>query len=421
MTPNAAISRSRPSAFSSPIAWRSLPSAAARSARSDFNVCSRAASSRASSSARRLTGPISSRSRRRRSSFSSISASSGSASPVLDLGQFRHRCPARSPACRGFRGRYRVSRRLAPSKRSSARCQFLARGRWRLPRPARASRSASASALFGALQNRSAHSCCAASRGLADLADHASAFLGENLRRVLQFGAVALGPLSRCADRSAGDLLAGAEVAAPDPAGPVGRERCQALVGELRLAHDCLLLGAHFGELSALAGDIVAHGGEFAFEFGGGRQSGQRAFGRILGGARLVAAGGEARVRLGQRREPRRLAVKVAFARARLGLGVARGIEGGLRRGQRTALAVDLGARRHQFAVDLGKPAALRQPAGGPGRRVRGGHEAVPAPEIAFARHQPLARLERQSELGAGLAPDQARSAPAAAPIAPAP
>ena len=36
------------------------------------------------------------------------------------------------------------------------------------------------------------------------------------------------------------------------------------------------------------------------------------------------------------------------------------------------------------------------------------GDEAVPAPQIAFARHQPLAGLERSCELGAGLAIDHA-------------
>ena len=83
-------------------------------------------------------------------------------------------------------------------------------------------------------------------------------------------------------------------------------ERREPPVGQFRLAHDRLLLGAHLGELGALAGDVVAHGGELGFEIGGGRQRGQRALGLGLGGARLVAAGGKARARFGERREPRR-------------------------------------------------------------------------------------------------------------------
>ena len=197
-------------------------------------------------------------------------------------------------------------------------------------------------------------------------------------------------------------------IAALDPAGLVGGKRRQALIGEFRLAHDRLLLGAHLGELGALARDVVAHGGELAFEFGGGRKRGQRALGLGLGGGRFVAAADEARARLGQRGEPRRLAVEVAFARARLGLGVARGIEGRLRGIERLALFVDLGAGRHQFAVDLGKAAALREAPGRAGRGVRGRDITIPAPEIAFARNQPLAGFERCGEPGAGFAVDHA-------------
>ena len=125
-------------------------------------------------------------------------------------------------------------------------------------------------------------------------------------------------------------------------------------------------------------------------------------------GGRLVAACGQPRARLGQRRQPRRLAVEVAFARARFRFGVAGRFERRARGLDRLALVVDIGARAHQFAVDLGKPAALRQPPRRPGRRMRRRDKAVPAPQIALARDQPLAGLERCRELAAGLAVDHA-------------
>ncbi len=133
-----------------------------------------------------------------------------------------------------------------------------------------------------------------------------------------------------------------------------------------------------------------------------------RALGLGLGGSCLVAAGGQPHARLGQRGLARRLAVEIALARARLGLGVARRIEGGLRGLQGAALVFDLCAGARQFAVDLGKAAALRQPPGGAGRCVRGRDKAVPAPQVAVARNQPLAGLERRSKPDTRLALDHA-------------
>ena len=92
-------------------------------------------------------------------------------------------------------------------------------------------------------------------------------------------------------------------------------------------------------------------------------------------------------------------ALRLAPARARLRLGCGGGGERGLRGLERWRFAVDLGARGLEFAVDRRKAAALGEPARRAGRRVRGGDKAVPAPEIAFARDQPLAGLEQRRKL----------------------
>ena len=66
----------------------------------------------------------------------------------------------------------------------------------------------------------------------------------------------------------------GGAVAPLDPAGLVGTKLIEPAVGQFRFAHDRLLLGAHLGDFGALAGDVVAHARELAFEVGGGRQFG---------------------------------------------------------------------------------------------------------------------------------------------------
>jgi hypothetical protein len=61
-------------------------------------------------------------------------------------------------------------------------------------------------------------------------------------------------------------------------------------------------------------------------------------------------------------------------------------------------LGLDLGPRRIELAVDIGEPAALGEAAGCTGRRVRACGEAVPAPEIALARDEPLTGLEQRHQ-----------------------
>ena len=80
--------------------------------------------------------------------------------------------------------------------------------------------------------------------------------------------------------------LAARAFLALDPAGLVGADLRQTAVGQFGLARDRLLLGAHFGEMGALAGDVVADAGEFGFQIGGGRERGQSLLGLRAGGGR---------------------------------------------------------------------------------------------------------------------------------------
>src|SRR6202012_2741067 len=50
------------------------------------------------------------------------------------------------------------------------------------------------------------------------------------------------------------------------------------------------------------------------------------------------------------------------------------------------------------FALEVAEPVLLREAARGRGRRLGGGGEAVPAPEVAFERNQPLPGLEFMRE-----------------------
>ncbi len=236
-------------------------------------------------------------------------------------------------------------------------------------------------------------------------ADQPRALLGKNLRCVFQLGAVALGFRNALLER--GDLVAGA-VAPLAPAGLVGRKLVEPTVGHFRFAHDRLLLGAHLGDFGAFAGDVVAHAREPAFEVGGRRQLGERALGLGLGGGGLVTARRQARARFGQRGQARRLAVEIALARPGFAFGLAGALEGRLRQDERLTFLVGLGTRARQFGIDLGEAAALRQPACGAGRRMGCRHEAVPTPQIAVARNEPLAGLERGAEPLAGFALDHA-------------
>ena len=200
-------------------------------------------------------------------------------------------------------------RRLAPSKRSSARASS-SRAWLAASKAARASRSASA-CLFSASCRRSAQPRRSASASCTSEI-RASRFSANMLRRVVELGASGLRFGDAALQR--GELVARAFLALLRGL-LVGGQRLEAAVGEFGFADDRLLLGAQLGQRRALGRDVFAHGGEFGFQIGGRRERGERAFGFRLGGGGFVAVGGQAHLRFGQRRLARGVAVALAFGR----------------------------------------------------------------------------------------------------------
>ena len=93
---------------------------------------------------------------------------------------------------------------------------------------------------------------------------------------------------------------------------------------------------------------------------------------------------------------------------ARLHFGFGGGGDRGLGEFERLSLRRNIGASRLELAFDGLKPAAFGESACRAGRRVRRGGKAVPAPIVAFARHQPLAGLQQCRKLRSGGAIDDA-------------
>ena len=58
--------------------------------------------------------------------------------------------------------------------------------------------------------------------------------------------------------------------------------------------------------------------------------------------------------------------------------------------------------------LDIDQPRPLGQPPRGAGRRVGGRDKSVPAPDVAFERHQPLAGLQLRYQFRAALLGDDA-------------
>ena len=86
--------------------------------------------------------------------------------------------------------------------------------------------------------------------------------------------------------------------------------------------------------------------------------------------------------------------LRAAPAGARIGL---RGLgRAGLRFGllDMGSTLAHFGAHSFDLALDLGQMIAAGEPTREAGRGIGGDREAVPTPEVAFFRHEPLARRE---------------------------
>ena len=210
------------------------------------------------------------------------------------------------------------------------------------------------------------------------------------------------------------------------PFGPLGQDRLHAAVGQFGLARQRLRFGAYLRCEAAMTVDVGANGGEPGFGVEARRQFGQRRRGALMRAIGLGAVGVEAAVRFGQRRFPRGVAIDLAlgsgmtFARgiglalrgtpriARGGLGGGCGLQFGFGGFQRLTLGGGVDAGLLKFVFDIDQPRALGQTPRRAGRRVGGGDKAVPAPDVAFRRHQPLAGFQLRHQLRAALLGDDA-------------
>ena len=320
--------------------WRSRLIASTRSSRSVVSVACWASTSRSSSSARRLTAPSRSRSRRSRSSSvldrrrrraaprpASISASAATAS-------------GSTSSISRISWAMSVSRRLAPSKRSSARAAS-SRAAPIASSAARAARSASASA-FSASARRSAAARRAVFGGF-DLADQRAALLGKGRRRVFERRRAPAWP-RRCAVSSVAIWPTAPSLRSLQSCA-LGGDRGEAAVGKLGFARERLRFGAHFGEHARACRDLAADVGELALR------------------DRRPAAAPRARSRL--RRAGRDASSRLAVSRA-LGLGQrgkARGVAarlalGGMACASRALSASRCASRRALRAAVSASPAA---------------------------------------------------------------
>ena len=251
-----------------------------------------------------------------------------------------------------------------------------------------------------------------------DFVDQRAALFGKQRRRIFKFGA--LGGHFGDAGLDGGDLRSRALLAVL-PFGAFRQDRLHAAVGEFGLARQRLRLGTHLRCEPAMALDVGTNRGQPGFGVEGRRQFGQRGSGALMRGFGLAAIGGETGVGFGQRRFTRGVAIDLAlgcgmaFARG-IGLalrgtpGLAGGGLGGGRRlqfslgvFQRLPLGGRVGAGLLQFVFDIDKSCAFGETPCGAGRGVGGRDKTVPAPDVAFQRHQPLAGLQLRHQFRAAL------------------
>ena len=269
--------------------WRSRLIASVRSSRSVTRLACCASTSFSSSSARRLTAPSRSRSRRSLSSRSSTAATSGSASPgaisasaatcagsVSSISRISCAMSAGAPL-RGLEPLLgarlaRCARRPSPRARHAPPCR---------PRRARSRRRRAGRRLRAARPRRCSTSC-----------DQRAALLGEGGRRAFERGALGLRVALPLLQR--GDLAGRAALRRPFHSARFGRDRGEALRAQLGLARERLRFAARFGQHRALGGDLAARFRQLVFQLRRRAERLDRLRGVVLGGERLVAARREA-------------------------------------------------------------------------------------------------------------------------------
>ncbi len=256
-----------------------------------------------------------------------------------------------------------------------------------------------------------------------DLADQGLALRGKFLRCIGQFS-----PFGRSlvAARTERDNLRRRVVPAFGPGLPLAGDGCKPMLRKLRLASDSLRFTPDFRAGGALARNYFGNGGKFQLDFIRSFEAGKRLLGCGVRRIGFVAGGDDTLPRFGKRRDACRIAANLAF---RDGMDFARRI------GRTLSLAPAIapfsfcrrcaserrfgGFEGAPFAFDLdrgcGKLAFQRLQTTAFGKaprragwRMRRSSEAVPPPQVAFARHQALAGLECLDELGACRAFDHA-------------
>ncbi len=296
--------------------WRSRLMASTRSSRSVVSEVCWTSTSRSSSSARRLTAPSRSRSRRSFSRFSSISDSGGNSVSgwisarrchalrldfqhvvdfTLDIDQAALRAiHAFFGAGAGFaRARQRFEGGLGGAvgfgHHVLGRCQRV---------------GGDAAGVFGGF----------------DFADQRAALFREQCRCIVEFGALGLD--FGDAGFDGGDLR-GRTLPAVLPFAAFGQNRLQPTVRQFGLARQRLRFGPHLGGKTAMALDVGANGGEPGFGLKARRQFGQRRGGALMRGLGLGTVGVEAAMGFGQRRLARGVAIDLALGS---GVALARGV-----------------------------------------------------------------------------------------------
>ena len=414
--------------------WRSRLMASTRSSRSVVSAVCWASTSRSSSSARRLTAPSRSRSRRSFSRFSSISSSGGNSAPGSISASPATACGSTSSMSWISRSTS-ARRRRAPSMRSSARA-VASRALDSASSEILAARSVSAITVLGGGQRVGGDA--AIGFGGFDFADQRAALFREDRRRIVEFGALG---------RDLGDAgfdgrdLRGRAGLAVLPFVALGRDRLQAAVRQFRLARQRLRFGPHLrGERGD--GRRSRCGRRRVWFRSRGSAAIRRAPRRRSHGRRRasVRSAVEAAVRLGQRRFARGVAIDLALGRrhgvrARRRPRAARRARHRARRSRRSAAAFSsasalssacrlvggIDAGLLQLVFDIDQSRALGEPPRRAGRRMGGGDESVPAPDVAFAATPAAGRSSAATPVPRRALARRRRSGRGAAPVPAAP